>query len=207
MKKVVLRFLIGLAFFLIGFALYTLISGNIPFDRWNSLPPVGSLILDNSQMDETEIYRAILADRRSDSETLAVNSRLVEFPEGYTELLRGNTKHLPDDLLGDFLKKTVKGGDLENDPGLGKKIFLIEPEELSEIVRRGDEGWDEFHRQNPGSGRIISFSRIGFNRERTIALVYVSINCKGLCDEWVLIPLQKKDGKWAVGETIGLLYS
>jgi hypothetical protein len=56
--------------------------------------------------------------------------------------------------------------------------------------------WKEFYKRYPGSGGIIVFSPVGFNPERTRAIVYSGDGCGLLCGEWNFHLFQKINGSW-----------
>jgi hypothetical protein len=56
--------------------------------------------------------------------------------------------------------------------------------------------WEEFHERFPGAGGYVWFSSVGFNPERTKAIVSVNHRCGGLCGGGGPRFLEKKDGKW-----------
>jgi hypothetical protein len=49
---------------------------------------------------------------------------------------------------------------------------------------------------HPGDGRWVGLSAVGFNSKRTIAVLWVSYGCPGLCGSGTFHVLQKKNGKW-----------
>jgi len=92
---------------------------------------------------------------------------------------------------------------------LNKKPYLIQPDfsidkpyeiipasELKATFEKGGGGWKKFYEQHPDSGGSIDLSAVGFNADKTIAVVYMAHHCGGLCGEGVFYVLQKKDGKW-----------
>ena len=58
------------------------------------------------------------------------------------------------------------------------------------------EDWKPFYKQYPDSGGFIDFSAVGFNAEKTVAVVSVGRWGGKLCGEGEYYVLQKKDGKW-----------
>lgn len=66
-------------------------------------------------------------------------------------------------------------------------------------------GWQELKKKFPEAGTkypmtggVITFSRIGFNPERTEALVAVNYSCPALCGWGGFYFLKKRDGAWAI---------
>ena len=57
-------------------------------------------------------------------------------------------------------------------------------------------GWVEYYRQYPESGGLIEFSAVGFNIDKTIAVVYMGHSCGMLCGGGTFHVLERMDGKW-----------
>jgi len=56
---------------------------------------------------------------------------------------------------------------------------------------------------NPGARGIYSFSAVGFNLERTVAIVHVLFYCDWLCVESNRFVVRKIGGKWQSVEDLG----
>ena len=61
----------------------------------------------------------------------------------------------------------------------------------------GVDGWREFYRKYPDSGGYITMSAVGFNADKTIAIVYMGHSCGGLCGGGTYHFLRKAEGKWS----------
>jgi hypothetical protein len=59
-----------------------------------------------------------------------------------------------------------------------------------------EAGRDAFRRRYPEAGGIIVLSAVGFNADRTRALVYSGASCGSLCGRWTFHLFEKVDGKW-----------
>jgi hypothetical protein len=67
-------------------------------------------------------------------------------------------------------------------------------DEIRAVLDRS--GWSGFGRQYPDSGGFIELSAVGFNPDKTVAVVYVGHHCGDLCGGGTFHVLQKRDGKW-----------
>lgn len=90
---------------------------------------------------------------------------------------------------------------LNRKPWLLQRRFEIEkPYELvsSDTIRAlfGEGGWNGFYKRHPDSGGYIIMSAVGFNKEKTLAIVYTGSSCGGLCGRWSFHLLEKIDGNW-----------
>jgi hypothetical protein len=59
-----------------------------------------------------------------------------------------------------------------------------------------NEDWTEFYKRYPDSGGFIDLSAVGFNADKSVAVVSKGRWCGELCGEGGYHVLQKKDGKW-----------
>lgn len=77
---------------------------------------------------------------------------------------------------------------------------LAPPVEMTDIfsvpVTSPLEAWNRFYSRYPGSDGFIAFSAVGFNRDKTKALVYVARRWGSTCGEGGYEFLVKRDGKW-----------
>lgn len=98
---------------------------------------------------------------------------------------------------------------------LNKKPWLLQPRLSSEApyeFMTADEfkttldhgGWDGFYIQHPKSGGLIELSAVGFNHDKTVAVVYMGHSCGMLCGGGAFHVLEKKDGKWTDMDWKGL---
>jgi hypothetical protein len=72
--------------------------------------------------------------------------------------------------------------------------ILITDAEIDQIFRNG--GWEEFYRLYPNSRGLVSFSRVGFNRNETQALLYFEHWYGEDAGEGYLVLLKKTQGEW-----------
>ena len=62
--------------------------------------------------------------------------------------------------------------------------------------KNGPGGWTNFNKRFPNSGGYIELSAVGFNSDKTMALVYSGHSCGGLCGGGGYFFLKKVNGKW-----------
>ena len=109
-------------------------------------------------------------------------------PEGESKLLIGTA-------IDDYVKQNVKKLLLQRKFGDKIPYNIVGSKELTSLFdSRG--GWDAFYKKYPDSGGMIGMSAVGFNADKTIAVVYMGHGCGLLCGGGELHVLQKKDGKW-----------
>jgi hypothetical protein len=74
--------------------------------------------------------------------------------------------------------------------------LVSKSEILSFFATKGVEGWRDFYVKYPKSGGYNVLSAVGFNPDKTIAIVYVGHSCGGLCGGGSYHVLTKKDRIW-----------
>lgn len=75
---------------------------------------------------------------------------------------------------------------------------VVTRDELADIFKHDDYGWDRFYDRFPGASGLIMVSRVIFNDDQTKALLLVGSQSHYLVGRggWVL--LVKRDGEWVV---------
>jgi len=85
--------------------------------------------------------------------------------------LRSNLKGLQEETLSDFLAKNEQQHSVAPALTLDGQLLPVSEEDLRHIFR-DNKGWDRFRALYPYSSGTVEFSRVGFNRTLTQALVY-----------------------------------
>ncbi len=85
--------------------------------------------------------------------------------------LRDNLDGLDEETLADFLAKNREQHPVEPDLNPGGRLICVDDEEFHLIFRDG-EGWERFRRTFPESDGTLRFSRVGFDRDVTQAMLY-----------------------------------
>ena len=96
--------------------------------------------------------------------------------------------------IEDFLLKNETKWRLQNRFNLETPYKLIDSEQVLELIKR--DGWEGFNKAFPESGAFIDLSAVGFNADKTIAVVSKGGWCGELCGEGAYYIMQKKQGKW-----------
>jgi hypothetical protein len=61
---------------------------------------------------------------------------------------------------------------------------------------KGSGSWAGFYKKFPNTGGFVYVSNVGFNSDRTLALMYAGHSCGGLCGGGAYHFFKKVDGKW-----------
>ena len=113
------------------------------------------------------------------------------FPEG--EPLRGEWKPVVDDYKQQNRSTWTLMAmfPLERPYDLVSKAEIMAP-----FKAAGIEGWDLFYKEHPDSGGYINVSAVGFDADKTRAMLYVGHSCGGLCGSGMYHFMEKVDRQW-----------
>jgi hypothetical protein len=101
--------------------------------------------------------------------------------------------------IADHVKVNKMKWRLQEKFELGIPYQLVSSDVIMSMIGTGNEkiqGWEDFYKQYPGSGGFIDFSAVGFNADKTVAVVSKGRWCGPACGAGNYYVLQKKDGKW-----------
>ena len=79
---------------------------------------------------------------------------------------------------------------------IDKPYEIVSSDAIAVAFKEG--GWEGFHKRYPDSGGYIVMSAVGFNKEKTLAIVYTGSSCGDLCGLWRFHLLEKIKGKWKI---------
>ena len=143
-----------------------------------------------------EVYSAILPTewpwRVANAKSLVIRSETIGFkmclqPDAESEEIIGLA-------ISEYVKLNEKTWLLQERLNIEKPYKFITSDGLKIVFEQGD--WENFGKQYPGSGGWIELSAVGFNADKTVAVVYMGHHCGTLCGGGGFHVLQKKDGKW-----------
>jgi len=88
---------------------------------------------------------------------------------------------------------------------LQRQFELDRPYELvaSDVIKavftgteQNNDGWQAFEEHFPGAGGYIVLSAVGFDRDKTHAVVFSGASCGSLCGSWSFHLFKKVRGEW-----------
>jgi hypothetical protein len=120
--------------------------------------------------------------------------------------MQGITPAVATSTRNNFLARNRKPSSLSPDMKLDFQYYLISKEELDEICTNTPPSPDgisggpinEMSRRYPDTSGLTELSRVGFNWDRTEALVYIYHYCGSICGYIYLVRLEKHGGIWQV---------
>ena len=132
-------------------------------------------MLNGTIADEQEVLTACLAQlhlgERQVVRSLTRSGLHTLGDERMFSYMRENLGGLDEETLSDFLAKNRVQHPIEPDLNPGGRLACVGDEEFGHIFRDGD-GWARFRREFPESDGTLRFSRVGFARDVTRAMLY-----------------------------------
>lgn len=165
---------------------------------------------DDYTVETNEIYRFIIQNKFAHhervivlrSETIRYSPYIDDalkpewaFPQAFNKKVKDSMPEVEFETLSNYQLRNLNGESLKV-WDLGVNYVLANYKDLL------DDGmntyWTSFHEQFPNSAGLLSFSAVGFNKERNQAFVYVDWNCRDTCGLGEYILLKKVRGKWEI---------
>ena len=103
--------------------------------------------------------------------------------------------------ISDYVRSNAKPSLLQPRIKVEVPYRLIIADELGSAIQTA--GWEGFYQRYPDSGGWLELSAVGFNVNKTVAVVYMGHHCGWLCGGGGFHVLEKKDGKWVALEWEG----
>jgi hypothetical protein len=103
-------------------------------------------------------------------------------------------KSLMGSAIADYDKVNSTSWTLQRQFKLDIPYELPNSSEIASLF--AERNWKSFYERYPKSGGWIELSAVGFNSEKTVAVVYAGHHCGLLCGGGSFHVLRKKDGKW-----------
>jgi hypothetical protein len=147
-------------------------------------------------LDAYEVYSALIPLERPLRNARAKRLIIQNETKGYEMCLRPE-KEWEEKIgpaISDYVRSNAKPSLLQQRIKVGVPYQLIMADELKSAIQT--VGWEGFYQRYPDSGGWIELSAVGFNVDKTVAVVYMGHHCGPLCGRGGFHVLEKKDGKW-----------
>ena len=98
------------------------------------------------------------------------------------------------DVIADYERLNKTQWLLQRQFQVDKPYEVVSSDTINVLFKDGD--WEGFFKRYPESGGYIVMSAVGFDKEKTRAMVYTGSSCGGLCGSWRFHLLEKIHGRW-----------
>jgi len=117
----------------------------------------------------------------------------------------------PVDLISRLFQENRASIAVEDRFHLPVTVALVHEREV-EALFPGDEsrmrrGWPLFYARYPGSQGLLTLSRVVYDEQRALALVYAANQCDDLAGAGLVVLLRREPGKWLVLRSVRLWVS
>ena len=143
-----------------------------------------------------EVYAAILQSdwllRHAHAKTLIIQTETKSFQMCLQPDEEWKEKVGP--AISDYVRLNAKPWLLQRRINIEVPYQLIKVDVLMSLVKNA--GWEAFHQQYEHSKGWMELSAVGFNNDKTVAVVYMGHHCGNLCGDGRFYVLEKKAGQW-----------
>ena|SRR5579875_1102922 len=146
-----------------------------------------------------EVYSTLLPAewtwRDAHSKTLVIQAETK--PYQMCLVPDAKSKPLLDTAITDYMIVNGKTWNLDRRFDIAKTYQLVPRQTLfAAFNAAGPTGWANFNAEHPDSVGWIELSAVGFNADKTVAVVYAGHHCGGLCGGGGFWVFQRIDAKW-----------
>ncbi len=154
-------------------------------------PPNGAL-----RADENAVIAAVVKQEfGKDPGLLVLQAESRSFDPDW-DRLREELPQLQEETLANYRAQNANTSLLQEFLDLPMEVVFLTESESKAIFEQG--GWDAFYARFPKAHGLTALSRVGFNRERTQALVYMGTMSHYLAGAGFFYLLEKERGSWKV---------
>ena len=151
-------------------------------------------------VEEYDVLDALLETLAvGDAELLVIGDHTVSFGADKDSAAVATRLEIPVEAVEDYAAKNKTGAAIEERFSLSVDYVLLGDDDFDRMFSAEDRGgWDRFYRKYPKSAGHIQLSRPGFNKDKTLALVYIGNQRNWLAGTGEYIVLEKIDGAWKI---------
>jgi hypothetical protein len=149
------------------------------------------------QKDEIEVYASYLTTETNSSSLAVVVTRTQPSSADIDTVnlrLAAQSRGIPADVRADFKEKDKISCSIEPFQGVANLRFISR----TEYHKVFKAGWNEFHKRYGKHASWVELSRVGFNAEKTLALLHVSSGVGPMGAGGFFYLLECKAGKWVI---------
>jgi hypothetical protein len=146
-----------------------------------------------------EVYGVVLPHEESygfAKGTLVIQQDTIQKQEALGPCLTVEAANKFKDAISDFDRLESKSWLLQRKFDFPKPYTLVDSNTINQFFRLGLRGWDTFYKRYPDSGGYLTMSPVGFNKDKTQAIVYIGSSCGSLCGRWGFHLLERVQGTW-----------
>ncbi len=151
------------------------------------------------QSEEIEVFDGYLKEGIASPQVLVTKTVLPNFVDvdALNLQLAAQGRGIPPEVRTDFKEKNRSGCLIKPLAGI-RDLHFISKHEHDVMFRKDSTGWSGFHKKYGKEAEILLLSRVGFNPEKTLALLHVSSGMGRMAGSGTLYLFERNNGKWVV---------
>jgi hypothetical protein len=150
------------------------------------------------QREEIEVFESYLREGIASPQVLITKTVPPHADVDALNLqLAAQGRGIPPDVRTDFKEKNKSSCPIKPFAGIPNLHFLSQREH-DLMFRKASTGWSEFHTTYGKEAGMLLLSRVGFNPEKTLALLHVSGGMGSMAGSGALYLFERKNGKWTI---------
>jgi len=111
--------------------------------------------------------------------------------------LAAQGRGIPPDVRTDFKEKNKSSCLIKPFAGI-PNLHFVSKREHDLMFQRASTGWSDFHKKYGKEAEILLFSRVGFNPEKTLALLHISSGMGRMAGGGTLFLFERKNSGWVI---------
>jgi hypothetical protein len=154
------------------------------------------------QAEEMEVLTAYLSQGTASVQVVVAKTDSPQIDADALNLqLAAKGRGIPSDVRADFRVKNKSSCLIEPFAGIPNLRFISKHEEKL-LFQVPAKGWSKFHRKYGKEAELLWLSRVGFNSEKTLALLHVSGAMGAMAGSGTLYLFERKEGRWVIKSQI-----
>jgi hypothetical protein len=156
------------------------------------------------QPEEIEVIQSYLRESIASPQVLVTQTENSEADVDVDTLnlrLAVQGRGIPPEVRTSFKEKNRTICQIKSFGGI-PNLHFISRRDQNAMFRELSTGWKDFHRVYGKEAELISVTRVGFNPEKTLALIHVSSAIDKMAGGGMLYLFERKNGKWVVKSRI-----
>jgi len=181
---------------LTSFSKSSLPQGDLPSEVLTEEYAVYSLLI-NKTFGGSKPKRLIIRGH-TDCSSLCADLAYPDADRRRQERIEQQFPSIEQELIRSYLGNNKGAYQLMRSFHLTRDYTLMEKNEIDQILQSYGKDGKRYKELYVDSGGVVGVSRVGFNREKNQALVYLAYDCGLMCGAGYYFLLIKRDGEWAL---------
>lgn len=151
------------------------------------------------QGEEAEVFASYLEEGIGSPQVLVTKTVVPAHVDvdAFNLQLAAQGRGIPPEVRTDFKEKNKSSCLIKPSAGM-PNLHFVSKREHDLMFRKASTGWNDFHKKYGKEASVLLLSRVGFNPEKTLALLHVSGGMGSMAGSGALYLFERKNGKWVI---------